>query len=689
MSALPSYRLRAVHLTAVWAYAVGQPVFSLLLANPEFLVVRGATRGEVVVFALILTFVPPLAAFAIEWLVSRAWRAGADALHLVFLGVFLVPLVMLILKKLGGDSAWIVFVAALVAAAVVAAYVRWRPVRLLFTMSVSLAAIGLVLFVARAPLVTENVAVVHANVPHATTPVVFLVLDEFPVSSLTTRTGELDGVRYPNFARFARDATWYSRATTVHEYTTSAMPAILTGRLPREGELPTLTHHPENLFTLLGESYRLRVTEALTYLCPKRYCPRRRDRLLRRLRGLFLDTQVGFLHHVLPSTLSRGLPSVQDRWGGFSKERILAASGVDDVLGVARVPGRPRSQPKKFADFLAGIAEGEPASTLHFLHVMLPHTPWQFFPSGRSYGEAQLPIGITPGGFWSDQPWLIRQALQRHLLQVGYTDKLLGQLLRKLERSGLYDKALVVVVADHGVSFVAGQKPRELRRENIADIASVPMFIKFPHQKTGDVDPRAARTIDILPTITGVLEMKPPWSMDGRSLLDSWAGPENVSVRKSDGTVVQASPSEMQRGLEVANNRKAVFGLTWDSLLAAGLPPQLVGFETSAGRALAAVDARVHFDYEELFARVDLSSSFVPARITGTVDGIQISPDEALVVAVNGRIVASTRCFRIRGEQRFSALVPETAFRDGFNRVELLSVEGTRSTPRFIRIGQR
>jgi len=687
MSALPSYRLRAVHLIAVWAYAVGQPIFSLLQANPEFLVVRGATRGEVIAFALILTFVPPLIAFAVEWLVSRVSRSAADALHLLFLGVFLVPLLMLILKKLGGDSAWIVFVASMVAVAVVVAYVRWRPVRLLFTMSVSLAAIGLVLFVARVPLVTEDVAGAPVDVPRKV-PVVLVVLDEFPISSLTTPAGEIDGRLYPNFARLARDATWYSRATTVHESTTGAVPAILTGKLPREGGLPTLAHHPANLFTLLGESYRLRVTESLTYLCPKRYCPRSRDSLTQRLRGLFLDAQVGFLHQVLPSTLSRGLPSVQDRWGGFEKERILVASDWHEVLGVARPRGQPRSQPQEFAEFMSGIARGEPKGTLHFLHLMLPHTPWQFFPSGRSYGEAPITIGLAPGVFWSDRPWLVRQALQRHLLQVGYTDKLLGQLLHKLERFGLYEEALVVVVADHGVSFVPGEKPRELRSGNIADMAPVPMFVKFPHQKSGDVDPRAARTVDILPTITDVLDAKLPWSVDGRSLLDSWAGPKNVSVAKSDGTVVQASPGEIQRGLEVARRRKTVFGSTWDSLLATGLPPQLVGLDAGAIRALAAVDSRVHFDSEELFADVDASSLFVPARITGTVEGIQIPSDKALVVAVNGRIVASTRCFRIKGVQRFSALVPETAFRDGFNRVELLSIEGTRAAPRFARIGQ-
>jgi len=686
MSALPPYRLRAVHLVAVWAYAVGQPVFSLLQANPEFLVVRGATRGEVIAFASILTFVPPLVALAVEWLVSRVSRPAADVLHLVFLGLFLVPLLMLIFKKLGGDAAWIVFAAAVLAAAVVAAYVRWRPVRLLFTASVSLAAIGLVLFVARVPLVTEDVAGAQVDVP-SPTPVVVIVLDEFPVSSLTTPAGEIDGAHYPNFARFARNATWYPRATTVHESTTGAVPAILTGKLPREGGLPTLAHHPENLFTLLGESYRLRVTESLTYLCPRRYCPRPRDPFSQRLRGLFVDAQVGFLHQVLPTTLSRGLPSVQDRWGGFEKERILVASDWQEVLGVARPRGQPRSQPQEFSEFMSGIAPGEPATTLHFVHLMLPHTPWQFFPSGRSYGDAPIPIGLAPGLFWSDRPWLVRQALQRHLLQVGYTDRLLGQLLRKLRRSGLYDEALVVVVADHGVSFVAGESPRELRHGNIADMASVPMFVKFPHQTTGIVDSRAARTIDILPTVTDVLDVKLPWSVDGRSLRDAWAGPEDVSMTKSDGTVLRASRREIERGLEVAYRRKEIFGPTWETLLAAGLSPQLVGFAVGTSRAIPAAEPRVHFDNEELFADVDASSLFVPARITGTVEGTQIPSTRALVVAVNGRIVASTRCFRIGGAQRFSALVPDSAFRNGFNRIELFAVAGTGSGPRLIRIG--
>lgn len=685
MRALPSYRLRAVHLIAVWAYAVSQPIFSLVQGNPEFLVVRGATRSEVIAFALLLTLVPPFAAVLCEWLVSRISTAAGDVLHLVFLGVFFVPLGMLILKKLDVDSAAIVLVAATFAVAVVAAYVRWRQVRLLFTLSISLAVIGLVLFVARTPLVTDDVAGAQVEIPRKS-PIVFLLLDEFPATSLVTLAGDIDSVRYPNFAQLARDATWYPNATTVHESTTSAVPAILTGKLPSGRGLPTLAQHPENLFTLLGESYRLRVTESVSYLCPKRYCPRPREPIHRRLRGLFSDVGIAFLHQVLPTSLKENLPLLDDRWGGFTKERILAAGDQEELFEAAREP--PLSRPQEFNRFLGGISRNEPAGTLHFLHLLLPHTPWSFFPSGRSYGEAQLPVGLAPGVFWSDRPWLIRQAFQRHLLQVGYTDTLLGQLIRRLERSGLYDQALIVLVADQGVSFIAGGKSRNVSEQNIADIAPVPLFIKFPEQRTGRVDSRAVRTIDILPTIADVLDVRLPWSLDGRSLLESWTGPSSVAVGKMDGTFIEASQSDIEAGMESTLRRKAFFGRTWDSLLTTGLPQHLVGLKVGSLPTPVAAGARVDFDNEELFITVDMSSGFVPARITGTIDGAEVDSDRPLVIAVNGRIAAPTRSFRINGKQRFSALVSETAFRNGFNRVELFSIERGRPALNLARLGQ-
>ena len=88
---LAFYRLRAIHLIALWAYGVSQPIFSVLDSNPEFLVVRGSSRVEVLAFAVPLCLGVPLAALVCEWLVSQISSRAGDIAHFVFIGVFLLP----------------------------------------------------------------------------------------------------------------------------------------------------------------------------------------------------------------------------------------------------------------------------------------------------------------------------------------------------------------------------------------------------------------------------------------------------------------------------------------------------------------------------------------------------------------------------------------------------------------------
>ena len=271
---LPSYRLRAVHLVAVWAYGVSQPVFSLLEGNPEFLAVRGLTRTGVIVFGLSLVLIPPLVAIGLEWLVALVSRVGGNVLHIVFLLLFLIPVVLQLAKHVeprSPDTAILIVWTTCVAG--VTAYVMLRPVRLFLSFALALPILGLVTFVSSVPVATRDAEA--AALSAASDPaIVMVVLDELPVSSLMTRRGEIDALRYPNFARIAHDGTWYRNATTVHDFSTSAVPSILTGGLSGEDELPTYGDHPRNLFTLLGATYELRVHESWTRLCPLALCPR-------------------------------------------------------------------------------------------------------------------------------------------------------------------------------------------------------------------------------------------------------------------------------------------------------------------------------------------------------------------------------------------------------------------------------
>ena len=124
------------------------------------------------------------------------------------------------------------------------------------------------------------------------------------------------------------------------------------------------------------------------------------------------------------------------------------------------------------------------AARVHFAHLILPHSPWRFMPSGQQYPGEYSVEGRDRSGVWTTQEWPVLHAHQRHLLQVMYTDRLLGKLLRRLHETGLYDRALIVVVADHGAGFVPGESARKVTAENVADIARVPLIVKLPGQRS-------------------------------------------------------------------------------------------------------------------------------------------------------------------------------------------------------------
>ena len=102
------------------------------------------------------------------------------------------------------------------------------------------------------------------------------------------------------------------------------------------------------------------------------------------------------------------------------------------------------------------------------------------------------------------------------------------------------------------------------------------------------------------------------------------------------------------------------------------------------GRLLSDFDHRedhtvsIKYDSPDLFAAVDLESSFIPAHITGRIRSQEdAKTTHTLAVAVNGTIQAVTRPWRfpVKGESgSWSAIVPEKAFRSGKNDVETFVV---------------
>ena len=155
---------------------------------------------------------------------------------------------------------------------------------------------------------------------------------------------------------------------------------------------------------------------------------------------------------------------------------------------------------------------------LDFLHVLLPHHPWHYLPTGQDYASLLPAPGIAPDFTWANR-WSAAAARQRNLLQVQAADAVLGHLVRRLRQLHDYDATTLVVTGDHGVAFDAGESVRGVETGNYPEIMWTPLFIKRAGQVHGVVDDDPARIVDVLPTIAEIQGSPLPFVVDGQSLL--------------------------------------------------------------------------------------------------------------------------------------------------------------------------
>lgn len=683
--------LAGLHLLVLSSFALAQPLFSLLSENVVFFAARGSSRWEIVLFALGLVLVPPLLLLAVEALVGLVHRGAAAGLHLIFVGLLSGLVAMQVVNRIG-DLPQGLFAALVVGvgAGAAVAYARLGAVRSVLTVlgPAPLLFLGLFLFgspVAKLTL-ADDAQARPADI-RGSAPVVMVVFDEFPSLSLLDRSGRIDPVRYPNFAALAGDATWFRNATTVQGNTSLAVPAILTGRYPLDAsKIPIASDYPQNLFTLLGGGYRLNVTEAVTRLCPGNLCSESSgEGFPTRLESLGSDLSIVYLHMVLPPDLRDRLPSVSATWGDFragggrTQREEDVRRGLDRGFLQKRLfPGSVRDRDLRFRVFADSIRPSRKPE-LSFLHVLLPHYGWVYLPSGKRYANAATIAGLVDDS-WTDDEVLADQGWQRHLLQVGFVDTLLGELVRNLRRRGLYDRSLIVLTADHGVSFRPGGARRLTTAESLPDLAFVPLFVKAPGQTAGQVVDEHVQTVDILPTIADALGISLPWKVDGHSALDgSFRAVPRVRIYKTSGGSLADTVSSLERRRdELLAQKIALFGDRdrWVGLYRFGPHRELIGRRVASLHPGLADGLAVELDLGERM-RVDPDVGTVPARITGRLSGDTAGAGLDLAVSVDGRIEAVTRSYMFRGDPALSAMVPEASVSAGMHTIEIFEVDAS------------
>ena len=307
------------------------------------------------------------------------------------------------------------------------------------------------------------------------TPVVLVTLD-------TTRRDALGPYRAPagttpHLDRFARRATVYDDAWTTAPWTLPSHASMLTGRWPgRHGAGVSARRLPRGV-PVLAE-------------------------ILRR--------------HGWSTAGFAGGELVAHRFGlgrGFDLYRDPA--GFEETAG-------PLTD--RVLDHLAAPAAGPP---FLFVNYFDPHYPYE--PPAEVAERFGAPAHAAAlGPAWAAVARGDREAWRRavegetpvtaearawlravYLAEVAWMDEQIGRLFAELERRGLFDRAVVAVVADHGELLGEGGRLSHAYRLD-PELVQVPLVVKWPGQRRGRRMGELVSVVDLFPTLLAAAGIEPP-----------------------------------------------------------------------------------------------------------------------------------------------------------------------------------
>ncbi|MFA9565898.1 MAG: sulfatase-like hydrolase/transferase, partial [Acidimicrobiales bacterium] len=325
--------------------------------------------------------------------------------------------------------------------------------------------------------------------------------------------------------------------------------------------------------------------------------------------------------------------------------------------------------------FLPDLPTDADEPTMAFLHLLSPHQPWNRLGDGRAYeAPSWLFRDLTEDGTWRDE-YAAGQSRVRHLQKLQYTDLLLGELLDQMEAGGAWDDTMLVVVADHGISFTAQQGPRYVSDDNEAQTMWSPLFIKEAGQASGESTDRPVQSIDIVPTIAEELGLEVPFETDGVAIVES-SEPVDRSYVDVDGERVSLAEEGFDEMLGLTPGRfdASSLGLWKSGPLGELVGQPLTRFATTSvepEEGSAAVSAPQQLD------AVDVDADVLPLYVAGQVseagsDRFTVDDGDVVAVMVNGRIAGWSRLATISGSARvFGVTMPPELLVDGRNQLEV------------------
>ena len=666
-------------ISGLSAAALTAPLLDIYGRNPEVFVANRTSPGEILLFGLLITLVVPVLALFLLWIAERIGGRLPDIVYALVVGALAVAIGLVISRQVFPDSTVFALAIAIGVTVVVVLMVRrFEGVLVWFAVALPLVLIMFLATSASARLIWTEPEATNSSVNISDpAPIVIIQLDEMPLASVMDLSGNVNAELFPNFARLAEEGTWYRNALSSSIATTQSVPAILTGVLGEKGMSPSSVDHPDNLFTLLSDSYEMHVIEWVADMCPEEICPDYAGRAPAQFSALVKDVGVVYGHLSLPVTWREGLPSIDNAWKGFLGQSNKPAGAGIEIEGLPVPPDGTRAQ---WIDWMQRIINGidvGDAPILSYAHLQAPHVPWEINPSGTHYERPEEYTeveGVEGNGKWALDVEPALMGFQRHLLQLGFLDVMLGRLFDRLDETKTWGETMVIVVADHGASFVPGEHRRWPYDNNRDDLYRVPLFIKYPNQTVGEVRDEPVFGIDVMPTIAEVLGVSEAWEFDGVSLLDV-DGVERhhepvAWCCNTDGASIELSVlfDQVER-----NHRWIPDQESWTGVAGVGPYQALVGQSADDLDATDSDELRWSLEDGSDLAELDAGSGIVQTLMTGRIELPPEAISNDLILVVNGRVAGFGFVSRdSSGGGSIRGMISEEFVVDGHNEIDIL-----------------
>jgi hypothetical protein len=511
-----------VFSVATWVF--GLPLYSHVTANDFF---SGISAPSLFVFIVAYHVVPLFGLYALDRLIVHRWRMGRG--FRVYRGVIYAGATFAFLRAGYLDrnlepvgvidslpTAAMLILGIAVFIALTTAFVRvFRPATSFF-LYLSIVSFGFtILFVVQVGVASESRigdsqgSTSIALEPAGDGPPVIIIVFDGLGSDILTKVGQIDEELFPQFSSLGKDSAVFPNATSNYFDSQVSIQSLLTGAWLEDDEFVESK----------GESPR--TVGILSVLSDAGYSPE----FFSNANSLIVCEKRSFFICGEPSSsvIGNNIHQVaKDFWVRFIPRDI---SSIGRDLAVRFLPGSINAVPlfpsihqyerPMWHEFLNGLNQLESQGKAYFVHVLLPHHPYELNRNGDrvrtiAYGE----------GFED-----LDSLTQNYRDQTVFVDTLVGQLTDKLKAEGLYRRSTLVITSDHGPrSLGLGQKyagihhienrfPNELN----SIIPNVPLIIHAPN-----VEPQVSQAdyqhIDLMPTLVDILELAPAQSSRGVSV---------------------------------------------------------------------------------------------------------------------------------------------------------------------------